>query len=41
MSITNRIALDLPFLRRFSRAVVGSQTSGDAYVVADTGNLDC
>lgn len=34
MSITNRIAVDLPFLRRFSRAVAGSQTSGDAYVVA-------
>jgi CheY-like chemotaxis protein len=34
MSLTNRIALDLPFLRRYSRAISGSQMSGDAYVVA-------
>jgi len=29
-----RIAPHLPYLRRFSRAVTGSQTSGDAYVAA-------
>lgn len=34
MSIAARIAPHLPYLRRFSRAVTGSQTSGDAYVAA-------
>ena len=34
MSISARIAPHLPFLRRFARAVTGSQTSGDAYVAA-------
>ncbi|WP_438750091.1 response regulator [Pararhizobium sp. O133] len=34
MSLSMRIAAHLPYLRRFSRAVTGSQTSGDAYVAA-------
>lgn len=34
MSLTARVAIHLPFLRRFARAVTGSQTSGDAYVAA-------
>ena len=34
MSLSTRIAPHLPYLRRFSRAVTGSQTSGDAYVAA-------
>ncbi len=34
MSIAARIAPQLPYLRRFARAVTGSQTSGDAYVTA-------
>ena len=34
MSLTARIAAHLPYLRRFARAVTGSQTSGDAYVAA-------
>ena len=34
MSLSTRIAPHLPDLRRFSRAVTGSQTSGDAYVAA-------
>ena len=34
MSLSMRIAPHLPYLRRFSRAVTGSQTSGDAYVAA-------
>jgi CheY-like chemotaxis protein len=34
MSIAARIAPHLPFLRRYARAVSGSQTSGDAYVAA-------
>jgi CheY-like chemotaxis protein len=34
MSLAEEIAPHLPFLRRFSRALSGSQTSGDAYVVA-------
>ena len=34
MSLSTRIAAYLPTLRRFARAVTGSQTSGDAYVVA-------
>ena len=34
MPLTARIATHLPYLRRFARAVTGSQTSGDAYVAA-------
>ena len=34
MSVSARIAPHLPYLRRFGRALTGSQESGDAYVVA-------
>ncbi|MBK9082839.1 MAG: response regulator [Rhizobiales bacterium] len=34
MSVGKSIAPCLPYLRRFARALTGSQTSGDAYVVA-------
>jgi len=34
MSLSTRIAPHLPYLRRFARAVTGSQQSGDAYVAA-------
>ncbi len=34
MSITDQIAPQLPFLRRYARALSGNQTSGDAYVLA-------
>ncbi len=34
MSISEQIAPHLPYLRRFGRALSGSQSSGDAYVVA-------
>jgi DNA-directed RNA polymerase specialized sigma24 family protein len=34
MTLSARIAPHLPYLRRFSRATTGSQTSGDAYVAA-------
>jgi CheY-like chemotaxis protein len=34
MPIAAKIATYLPYLRRFARAVTGSQTSGDAYVAA-------
>ena len=34
MSLSTRIAPHLPFLRRFARAVSGSQSSGDALVAA-------
>jgi DNA-directed RNA polymerase specialized sigma24 family protein len=34
MSLSAKIAPHLPYLRRFSRAVTGSQTSGDAFVAA-------
>ncbi len=34
MSLSERIAPHLPFLRRFARAVSGSQSSGDALVAA-------
>ena len=37
MSLSTRIAPHLAYLRRFSRAVTGSQTSGDAYVAATLG----
>lgn len=34
MSVSTRIAPHLPYLRRFARAVCGSQATGDAYVAA-------
>jgi CheY-like chemotaxis protein len=34
MSISTAIAPHLPYLRRFARALAGSQTAGDAYAVA-------
>lgn len=34
MAIAEKIAPHLPYLRRFARALCGSQESGDAYVVA-------
>jgi CheY-like chemotaxis protein len=34
MSLASSIAPQLPYLRRFSRALTGSQQSGDAYVAA-------
>ncbi len=34
MTLSTRIAPHLPYLRRFSRALTGSQSSGDAYVAA-------
>lgn len=34
MPLSTRIAPHLPYLRRFSRALTGSQTSGDAYVAS-------
>jgi CheY-like chemotaxis protein/DNA-directed RNA polymerase specialized sigma24 family protein len=34
MNIARAIAPNLPFLRRFSRALTGGQSSGDAYVAA-------
>ncbi|MCB1475044.1 MAG: response regulator [Rhodobiaceae bacterium] len=34
MTLSTRIAAHLPYLRRYARAVAGSQTSGDAYVAA-------
>jgi CheY-like chemotaxis protein len=34
MSITALVAPQLPFLRRYARALSGNQTSGDSYVVA-------
>ena len=34
MSKANAVAQHLPYLRRFARALTGSQTSGDAYVAA-------
>lgn len=34
MTLSTRIAGHLPLLRRYARAVTGSQTSGDAYVAA-------
>ncbi|MCX2723959.1 response regulator [Roseibium salinum] len=34
MSLSTRLAPHLPYLRRYARAVTGSQTSGDAYVSA-------
>lgn len=34
MSIAERVASHLPYLRRFARSATGSQKSGDAYVVS-------
>src|SRR5690606_22642850 len=34
MPLTTRFPSHLPYLRRYARAVTGSQTSGDAYVAA-------
>ena len=34
MSLSHEIASHLPFLRRYARALAGSQASGDAYVRA-------
>ncbi|ACP26223.1 putative two-component response regulator transcriptional regulatory protein [Sinorhizobium fredii NGR234] len=34
MTLSTRIAPFLPYLRRYARALTGSQTSGDAYVAA-------
>ena len=34
MSLSTRIAPHLPYLRRYARAITGSQASGDAYVAA-------
>jgi DNA-directed RNA polymerase specialized sigma24 family protein/CheY-like chemotaxis protein len=34
MSMSDRIAVQLPYLRRYARALTGSQTSGDTYVRA-------
>ena len=34
MSIAQQLAPHLPYLRRYARALTGSQSSGDAYVVS-------
>src|SRR4029077_851751 len=34
MSVAELVATHLPYLRRFARAVTGSQKSGDAYVAS-------
>ena len=34
MSISQSVAQHLPYLRRYARALTGSQASGDAYVAA-------
>jgi CheY-like chemotaxis protein/DNA-directed RNA polymerase specialized sigma24 family protein len=34
MSVADQISIQLPYLRRYARALTGSQTSGDAYVRA-------
>lgn len=34
MTMTQTLAPHLPFLRRYARALTGSQSSGDAYVRA-------
>jgi DNA-directed RNA polymerase specialized sigma24 family protein len=39
MSISKDIAPLLPYLRRFSRALNGSQAKGDAYVMATLESL--
>ncbi|GGE50591.1 response regulator [Agaricicola taiwanensis] len=39
MSIAQTVAPQLPYLRRYARALTGSQSSGDAYVAAVLGAL--
>jgi CheY-like chemotaxis protein/DNA-directed RNA polymerase specialized sigma24 family protein len=39
MSIAKEISMHLPYLRRFARALSGSQNSGDAYVIATLESL--
>ena len=39
MSMSSRIAPHIPYLRRYARALTGSQASGDAYVAAVLGAL--
>ena len=34
MTVTEALAPHLPYLRRYARALTGSQSSGDAYVRA-------
>ena len=34
MSVSKAIASHIPYLRRFSRALTGNQSGGDAYVLA-------
>ena len=34
MSLSETIAPHLPYLRRYARALNGTQSSGDAYVIA-------
>ena len=34
MALGQQIAVNLPFLRRYARALSGSQTTGDAFVRA-------
>ncbi|MGC1556981.1 MAG: response regulator, partial [Methylovirgula sp.] len=34
MSISKAISSHIPYLRRFARALTGTQTGGDAYVLA-------
>ena len=34
MSVSDQIAMQVPYLRRYARALIGSQNSGDAYVRA-------
>ncbi len=34
MSLSKTIAPHLPYLRRFARALAGTQAAGDAYVAA-------
>ena len=42
MSTTSQAVLQhLPFLRRYARALTGSQASGDAYVAATVEIADC
>ncbi|MFW5634677.1 MAG: response regulator, partial [Erythrobacter sp.] len=34
MSLSEQVAANLPFLRRYARALTGSQATGDAFVRA-------
>ena len=34
MSVSQEISAQIPYLRRFARALTGSQNGGDAYVLA-------